>query len=115
MRVGSRACLKEHSWRGLVGLRMKVGLGRSLTRHAGERAVMSGNGDVRTGNGRDEGKDASLVGMGWLESMAGGRRDGDEGRMGRSMEEEGGRRRYRDLKACQGRVGRESRGCQTRT
>ena len=74
MRVGSRACLKEHSWRGLVGLRMKVGLGRSLTRHAGERAVMSGNGDVRTGHGRDVGVDASLVGMGWLEGTAGGRR-----------------------------------------
>ena len=33
-----------------------------------------GEGGVRTGYGRDVGVDASLVGMGWLESIAGGRR-----------------------------------------
>ena len=33
-----------------------------------------GQRDVRTGHGRDVGVDVRLVGMGWLESMVGGRR-----------------------------------------
>ena len=90
---------------------MDDGRGSLLDTTCGGKGGDVGQRDARTGHGRD----VSLVGMGWLESMAGGRRDGDEGKMGRSMEEEGGRRRYRDLKACEGSVGRESRGCQTRT
>ena len=51
-----------------------MGVGHCLTRHADGKGGDVGQRDVRTGHGRDVGVDVRLVGMGWLESMVGGRR-----------------------------------------
>ena len=53
---------------------MDDGRGSLLDTTCGGKGGDVGQRDVRTGHGRDVGVDVRLVGMGWLETMVGGRR-----------------------------------------